>query len=139
MSMKMEYRGGCLCGAVQLYVMVDGHKVGACHCAMCRKWGGGPLLALENVLGLRLEGEEAVSVYASSNWAERGFCSHCGTHLFYRLKDGGHYAVPVGLLEVDDDWVLDEEIFIESQPPYYAFSNQTKRLTGEQAFAAKQP
>jgi len=35
-------------------------------------------------------GEENVAVYKSSDWAERGFCKQCGTHLFYRFHGNQH-------------------------------------------------
>ncbi|WP_341531076.1 GFA family protein [Nostoc sp. UHCC 0302] len=31
--------------------------------------------------------------------AERGFCSQCGSHLFYKLKQNNQYFVPVGLFD----------------------------------------
>lgn len=31
--------------------------------------------------------DQNLSIYASSDWAERGFCNHCGTVLFWRMKD----------------------------------------------------
>ena len=48
---------------------------------------------------VHFERSDSISVFSSSDWAERGFCSKCGGHLFYRLKKEGHYAVPVGLLD----------------------------------------
>lgn len=36
--------GHCLCGSVR-FTASDARGIGACHCAVCRRWGGGPLLA----------------------------------------------------------------------------------------------
>ncbi len=33
----MEYKGKCLCGAVQFSAKKMSNKVGACHCNMCKK------------------------------------------------------------------------------------------------------
>ncbi|NIT13149.1 MAG: GFA family protein, partial [Candidatus Dadabacteria bacterium] len=52
---------------------------------MCRKWCGGPLMAVNCGTDVTFEGEDNITVYDSSSWAERGFCSGCGSHLFYRL------------------------------------------------------
>ena len=60
--------------------------MGTCRCSMCRKWGGGPFFALDGQQAVTISGEEHVRRYGSSEWAERAFCSECGTHLFYRLK-----------------------------------------------------
>jgi len=128
--------GSCLCGAVTVAVVAQKQNVAACHCSICRTWGGGPLLALESVSDIEVEGEENVSVYASSDWAERGFCRRCGTHLFYRLKTGDHYAVPVGLVDNGEAWTFDTQIFIDQKPTYYHFANATHDLTGQEVFDA---
>lgn len=136
MSAPRECQGACLCGAVSLSVTVSSHNVDACHCHMCRTWGGGPFLGIECDQQVSIRGEENVSVYASSDWAERGFCNQCGTHLFYRLKEGGHYAVPVGLIDNGEPWVLDQQIFIDEKPAFYAFANSTRNMTGAEVFEA---
>lgn len=135
MQTKTEQRGSCLCGAVRFSIRAAGNSVGACHCSMCRKWGGGPLFAVECGSDLQLEGGDEVSVFSSSDWAERGFCRTCGSHLFYRLKEGGHYAIPVGLLEDSEGLNFDHQIFIDEKPSFYSFANETKTLTGAEVFA----
>lgn len=136
MSVTQEARGSCLCGAVRLTLAIQNNDIAACHCGMCRRWGGGPLLALEGVDDVRIDGQENVSVYVSSEWAERGFCRQCGTHLFYRLGSGEHYAVPVGLVDAGETWNFDQQIFVDEKPAFYAFANQTRNMTGQQAFEA---
>ncbi|WP_295461638.1 GFA family protein [uncultured Pseudomonas sp.] len=134
MSLLLERHGQCLCGAVQLDCRLDNTDVSACHCQTCRRWGGGPLLAVECAQPPVIGGGDALGIHASSDWAERGFCIHCGTHLFYRLKAEPHYAIPVGLLE-GEDWTLASEVFIEEKPAWYCFANQTRQLTGAELFA----
>lgn len=80
------------------------------------------------------EGEEKISVFDSSKWAERGFCSNCGSHLFYRLKESGQHMVPVGLFEDAADLAFESQVFIDEKPAYYEFSNKTRNLTGEELF-----
>ncbi|MFQ3789325.1 GFA family protein [Halomonas sp. A29] len=138
MNDGMNARGSCLCGAVKVAVAVSKQNVGACHCDMCRTWGGGPLLALESVSDVEIEGEENITVYTSSEWAERGFCRRCGTHLFYRLKTGKHYAIPVGLVDGGEAWSFDSQIFIDQKPAFYRFANETSNMTGQEVFDAYQ-
>lgn len=135
MTEIIERNGSCLCGAVEVSVKLNSKSVGACHCSMCRKWGGGPALAVECGSDAEFEGEENITVYNSSEWAERGFCSKCGSHLFYRLKQGGFYAIPVGLFQDSEEWALDHQIFIDEKPSFYSFANETKNLTGAEVFA----
>jgi len=139
MTSDSELKGTCLCGEVRLSVHAASDKVGACHCSMCRKWGGGPLFAVQASGEVSIAGDQYVSVFPSSDWAERGFCNKCGTHLFYRLRQDGHYAIPVGLLDEGTNWVLDEEIFIDEKPPFYSLANDTKKLTGAEVFAQYLP
>ena len=135
MAAISEQRGACLCGAVHVTAKPKSNSIGACHCSICRKWGGSPLLAVECESKVDFEGKEHISTFDSSDWAERGFCQKCGTHLFYRLKEEGHYAIPVGLFDGDGEWKLSEQIFIDQKPSFYSFSEKTRDLTGEQVFA----
>jgi hypothetical protein len=102
---------------------------------MCRKWTGGPFLVVECGSNVHFEGNDNISVFNSSDWAERGFCNKCGSHLFYRLKEAGQYFVPVGLFDDGEEWVFDHQVFIDEKPTYYSFTNKTKNLTGEEVFA----
>jgi hypothetical protein len=135
MKHKTEHRGACLCGAVHVSAKTRSNSISACHCTICRKWGGGPLLAVECEGEVDFEGAEHISVFSSSEWAERGFCQKCGTHLFYRLKQEEHYAIPVGIFDGSGEWRLAEQIFIEQKPSFYSFAEKTKNLTGEEVFA----
>nr|WP_213999649.1 GFA family protein [Arsukibacterium sp.] len=134
MASRTEHRGSCLCGAVSVKAATKNNNIGVCHCAMCRKWGGGPLLAVECGTEVEFTGVEQITTFNSSEWAERGFCQHCGTHLFYRLKKEGHYAIPAGLFDNADHWKLTEQIFIDQKPAFYSFAEETKMLTGQQVF-----
>ncbi|WP_035230742.1 GFA family protein [Alcanivorax nanhaiticus] len=134
MSQRSIVSGRCLCGHVSLTAKPQSAHVGACHCDMCRKWGGGPLMVVD-CGEVSIQGDDSVGVYPSSDWAERGFCKQCGTHLFYRLKEGGFYAIPVGMLDGEDDWQFAEQVFIDSKPGYYSFAEKTRNLTGEELFA----
>ena len=84
---------------------------------------------------ITFEQENDISLFSSSDWAERGFCKHCGSHLFYRLKQSLQYFIPAGLFSTDDAFIFDHQVFIEERPSYYCFANKTEDLTGEQLFA----
>ncbi len=131
--------GRCLCGAVRLEAEIEGHEFGACHCAMCRRWSGGaPFFAVEAKTRL-LEGADRVATYRSSEWAERAFCSVCGTNLWYRLAASdpasGEVILAEGVLENADDMTLGSEIFIDEKPAGYEFAGARSRLTGAEVFA----
>jgi hypothetical protein len=134
----MPATGRCLCGAVKISLAGEHKEVGACHCAMCRRWGGGPGMALE-VKDIEIEGREHVRVYRSSEWAERAFCGTCGSRLYYRLVEAGDMYLSAGILDDQSDLALTSQIFIDEKPAYYTFANETKTMTGAEAFAAFAP
>ena len=129
-----ERRGHFLCGDVRITAKKAGSGVGACHCKMCRRWGGGPFMEIDCGTEIEIEGRDNISVFDSSKWAERGFCRNCGTHLFYRLKESGQHMVPVGLFEDEENLAFASQVFIDEKPEYYEFANETKNLTGEEIF-----
>ena len=135
MSPAETLHGHCLCGQVQVTISAADTSVGACHCSTCRRWGGGPLLALECHDGVQFQGEEHISVYASSDWAERGFCKRCGSSLFYRLKPKDVYVISVGAFDDATPFKAVCEIYVDAQPPGYALSGPLERLTEAETIA----
>lgn len=139
MSTTFVGKGGCLCGKVKVTARKLGREVGVCHCGICRKWGGGPFFALEGGTDVSFDGEDNIAVYPSSDWAERGFCRHCGTHLFYRLKENRLHFLPTGIFDNAENLVFTQQVFIDAKPAYYAFANKTQNMTGEELFAQYAP
>ena len=124
-----EGKGKCLCGAVQFTAKDISKNVDACHCGMCRRWGGGPLMAVSCGTEVAFEGEENITVYNSSDWAERGFCKKCGSHLFYRLKEINEHQIPAGLFNNQASFNFDLQVFIDRKPSFYSFANKTNEMT----------
>jgi len=139
MANSIEGNGSCLCGAVRINAKHINQSVGTCHCNMCRKWGGGPLMAVDCGTDVSFDGEDNISVFNSSEWAERGFCKKCGSHLFYRLKGSQQHMMPVGLFDNDNSFVFDHQVFIDSKPSFYRFANKTHDMTGAEVFAKYAP
>ncbi len=135
MSDTLDAKGQCLCGAVSIDAQSLNRHIHACHCGMCRNWGGGPLLALECEGDVSIEGAGYISLYESSEWAQRGFCKQCGSHLFYQLKKTQQYFFPVGLFDLDEELLFDQQIFIDKKPLYYHFANDTQNLSEAEVFA----
>jgi len=131
--------GSCLCGAVTIAARTMEQQFSACHCGMCRRWGGGPLLAVDCGKDVQIEGEESVAVFNSSKWAERGFCKKCGTHLFYRLKGSQEYQIPVGFFGDSAALEFGLQVFIDRKPEYYTFADKTKKLTEAQIYEMYAP
>lgn len=122
-------KGQCLCGAVKFTANNLSNKVDACHCGMCRRWGGGPLMVIDCGSDVKYEGEENITVYDSSEWAERGFCKKCGSHLFYRLKEVKDHQIPAGLFENQESFNFNLQVYIDRKPAFYTFANKTLEMT----------
>ena len=126
--------GKCLCGAITVKAP-DHRNVDACHCGMCRRWGGSPALGVLCGPEVQFDGAEHIKVYKSSDWAERAFCHECGTHIFYKLVATGDYFLPAGLFQDGVEFEFTEQIFIDRKPSYYEFANQTANMTEAEVFA----
>ena len=138
--MKESVKGKCLCGQVELKFIVEKKEFSVCHCSMCRQWGGGPLMTVDIDSGFEvLAGDASIGRYNSSEWAERHFCKNCGTHLMYRLKEGGHSNVALGILENSQDYKFSLQIYTDSKPHNYDFANQTKTMTEAEVMAMFAP
>jgi len=131
--------GHCLCRAVTFtaeHVEVAHH---ACHCGMCRRWSGGSGFLGTTCTGVAFSGDEHLGRFTSSSWAERGFCTRCGTTLFYFLKPTQTYTMSVGTFDDQSAFRLVREIFIDHKPPGYAFTGDHERWTEAETFARLTP
>lgn len=131
--------GTCLCKKIEIKATQPSTHAHACHCGICRKWGGGPFFSVECKNGVEVKGEDNLAIYDSSEWAERGFCKACGTHLFYKFKGQTHYMIPVDFFDNLGGVDFASQIFIDKKPSYYSFENKTEMLTEAQVIAAHQP
>lgn len=134
--------GGCLCGAVRYTLGAMPDHIDVCHCGMCRKFGGGFGIEVPPG-GIAWTGEDHIGLYASSEWAERGFCKICGSSLFWRLTaDGpakGMVSLSAGTLDDMNDLPLKTEIYIDHKPNGYAFAGDTQKMTEAEVMAMFAP
>jgi hypothetical protein len=93
--------GRCLCGAVHYEVRGPLRSVVACHCSQCRRFTG-HFAAASAVYARDLSVNEsgALTWYRSSEEAERGFCSGCGSSLFWRRVDGDEISIMAGTIDL---------------------------------------
>ena len=83
--MELPLDGGCLCGGVRYRVSAEPSHADYCHCRMCQRSTGAPVvpwLTVAREAFAWTAGEPAV--YRSSVNAERLFCPACGTQLAFR-------------------------------------------------------
>lgn len=131
--------GQCLCNKVRFECAALSLEAGACHCKTCRQWGGGAFISSDCGDKVTFQGQQYIKIFDSSEWAERGFCSECGSHLFYRLKHNGQTLIPTGLFNDELAHQLTHQVFVDERPDYYEFANQTEEMTGAEVFAKYAP
>ncbi len=131
----MSVTGKCLCGAVTFVAEAAEPHIHACHCSMCRSWTGGPMQAAR-VTGVTYGGEEYIKTYPSSDWAERGFCTECGSSLFYRMPETGMTVMALGAFDDQNLFELTGEIFVDQKPSGYDFAGDHERLTEAEFMAS---
>jgi hypothetical protein len=99
--MKLPLEGGCLCGGVRYRIGAAPGHADYCHCRMCQRATGAPVVAWLTVVSGAFAwtaGEPAV--YRSSQQAERLFCPRCGSQLAFRdLADPDHLDVTLASLD----------------------------------------
>ncbi len=115
----MDQRTGqCLCGAVKVKVTVTTPEIQACHCVQCQRWtGGGPYLSI-GIDELSISGEDNITIYRASEWAERANCATCGSILFWRMQGQAANSITVGLLDDQSGLKISEEIFTDHRPKW---------------------
>jgi hypothetical protein len=97
--------GGCLCGGTR-YEARPTHRDGYyCHCRMCQLAFGNTRASFINLRKDQVRWTAGTPrYYASSRFAQRGFCSTCGTPLTFEFLDSENMDLSVGSL--DDPSVL---------------------------------
>ena len=116
-------KGTCLCGAVR--IEVDGElekSPEACHCSQCRRQSSHFFVAV-NVRrkALTIHGNDKITWYRSSPQVQRGFCSVCGSPLFWNPTMDGYewIAVAMGLFELPTGTRLAKHTFVDDKGDYY--------------------
>jgi hypothetical protein len=95
--------GGCLCGAVR-YRVREIFDAGYCHCSVCHRAHGAPVMAWAGVALVDFEILRGLPrAYASSENGRRFFCSDCGTQLWFGYAEGGRFvSISLGTLDEPD-------------------------------------
>jgi hypothetical protein len=124
--------GHCLCGAVRFRTRGELREVVACHCSQCRRQTG-HFLASTNVANDRLEveGEESLRWYRASDFARRGFCSNCGSILFWKADSQDHTSILAGAFDEPTGLKLEFHIYCADKGDYYEITDGLPQFAQE--------
>ncbi len=116
--------GGCLCGGVRYLVKGALSDVSACHCSQCRRTTGHFFAATTCALdALKFEVEETLSWYESSHGAHRGFCTRCGSSLFWRRATEDKVDILAGTLDSPTGLAMIDHLFAADKGDYYEIAD----------------
>ncbi len=80
--------GGCFCGAIRYEIQGEAFNRTICHCSICRRTTGAPMVAWFSVSVDEFRFLVGVpKQFRSSPKGTRGFCPDCGTQLTFRSDD----------------------------------------------------
>ncbi len=99
--MKEQLEGGCLCGALRYRIGAAPLDAGYCHCRLCQRSSGAPVLAWGSFpLAKFTYTAGRPTIYRSSAWGQREFYAACGTQILYRERDRAD-TVEINLASLD--------------------------------------
>ena len=109
-----------MCGSVSYEVNDDLRDVIACHCTQCRKFSGHFVAATAaRPEHLKLLSSDGLKWYRSSNTAQRGFCSNCGSSLFWKPDHNKHISLFAGTLDGQTGLSISSHICTQEKGDYY--------------------
>jgi len=121
--------GGCLCGGVRFLVTERPLGVVNCHCSQCRRFHGhfGAYITVprETVF---FDADATLAWYRSSESAQRGFCSHCGSSLFWKGDENPLVDIAAGSLDQPSGLVTLRHTYVESKADYYEIEDALERF-----------
>ncbi|MGH8502133.1 MAG: GFA family protein [Gammaproteobacteria bacterium] len=124
-----SHAGRCLCGAVSY--TIDGllRDVVICHCGQCRRFHG-------HVAAYTAAPRSQVTIddlhkqlkwYASSDKARRGFCSRCGSSLFWDEYGTDLLRIAAGALDQPTGLQTTTHIYIDDRGDYYVLADDLEK------------
>lgn len=114
------HTGSCLCGAITFEVAAPLRGPDACHCTECRRQSGHFWASTDVARSdLTIRGSGNVTWFRSSARVRRGFCSVCGSVLFWDPVEKDFVGVAMGAFDPPTGTRLAMHIFVAEKGDYY--------------------
>lgn len=112
--------GSCLCGAVRFEVEGELPAPDACHCRDCRKFSGHYFVSTDIPrASLRVDGAEHLTWFGTSKKVLRGFCSRCGSSMFWDSPTRDWMGIAMGAFDGPTGTAIAKHIFVAGKGDYY--------------------
>ena len=136
MARSEDVTGSCECGAVT-YSARSAGDVTLCFCKQCQRQTSYAIAASHVPLdGFCLQDpKQSLTWYESSDDAKRGFCSQCGSAMFWQMfhADGSpardYISVMAGTLDDTSDLSLNDQIYVDGAQAYHHIDDSVSALT----------
>jgi hypothetical protein len=121
--------GGCLCGAVRYRLASIPFDTGYCHCRMCQRTAGAPVMVFTTVpVDDFVITQGAPRRRRSSDFGERWFCGDCGSPLAVRADHQPETIdLPVASLDDPSSAAPGFHIWTERQIPWFEVRDDLPR------------
>jgi hypothetical protein len=112
--------GSCLCGGVTYELTGPLRDIIACHCTQCRKTSGHYWAATRVANdGLNITRSDTLAWFLSSPAARRGFCTTCGSSLFWQTDGQDTTSIGAGTIDGATGLPTSKHIFVADKGDYY--------------------
>lgn len=122
--------GGCICGAIRYRATEPPVRGVICHCSICRRHSGAPILAFVHFSRASFTWLAAEPArYRSSEYAERGFCPRCGSTVSMHedvLKE--RVQICVGSLDEPDRVRIDDHVWTQERISWFDVKDELRRF-----------
>jgi hypothetical protein len=126
-----QVTGGCYCGRVRYRASGVSRQVTECHCSQCRKQAGHRYASTgAKTSDIGIDGATNITWYRASPEAERGFCSICGSHLFWRRSTRDYTAILAASLDEPSGLRIAKHIFVDDKGDYYDIADGLPQFAG---------
>lgn len=124
--------GGCYCGRVRYRAARASRAITECHCSQCRRQSGHRYAVTHTHAGdVAIEGAGNITWFRASPAAERGFCSTCGAHLFWRSSTDDEMGILAASLDDARGFRMAEHIFVADKGAYYEIDDGLPQFPGD--------
>ncbi|QWW69698.1 GFA family protein [Rhizobium sp. WYJ-E13] len=129
--MREDHVGGCLCGAVRFTASEKPDVVVGCHCSQCRRQTGLYYASADvPVSAVSITGEENLRWFQSSDEVRRGFCSQCGSALFWQRLGGPAISIMAGAFDEPSGLSFGYHIFCADKGDFYEITDGLSQYAG---------
>lgn len=123
------HSGSCLCGAVTFEVEGELPGPDGCHCSRCRKHSEHFFVSTDVPRSsVTVRGEDNVTWFQSSEKARRGFCSICGSSLFWDPIGRDWTGIAMGAFDKPTNTRLAVHVYTANKGDYYHIADGAEQF-----------